>query len=221
MKAYLTPEQYLEIERKDEWKSEYYQAEMRPMPLPGEAHCLVVVNVGATLGQQRRLRPCRAYMSAMRLLVPATGLYAYPDVTVVFDDAKFQDESYKDTLAQSTVIVEVLTKSSEEYDRGPKFEQYRPLESLAEYLLISSWRVSAELFTRQPDGRWLLTAKSSPEDSLHLQSIDCRLLLCRPVQEGGIDRRPHDLKTRRGLATPPRERFDRLHAGSEPPLPRA
>jgi len=177
MKPYLTPEQYLEIERKEEWKNEYYQGEMRPMPRVGLAHVQIVANATCELGNQLVERPCQPLCSALRLLVPATGLYTYPDVTVVCGKARFQDESYDDTLLNPTVIVEVLTKSSEEYDRGPKFEQYRSLESLAEYLLVSSVLVRAELFTRQPDGRWLLTAKDRLEDTIDLESVDCRLLL--------------------------------------------
>jgi len=176
-KPYLTPEQYLEIERKDEWKSEYYGGETIPMALPGEAHCLITGNAGSLLNQQLRERPLEAYMSAMRVLVPATGLYTYPDVVVISGKPQFQDERFDDTLVNPTVIIEVVTKSSKAYDRGWKFEQYRLLESLAEYLLISSLRVRAELFTRQPDARWLLTGKSSLEDSLELRSIGCHLAL--------------------------------------------
>lgn len=177
MRAFLTPEQYLEIERKEEWKSEYFQGEMRPMPLPGEAHCLVVGNVGATLRQQLRHRPGQAYTSAMRLLVPSAGLYTYPDVAVVCGTPKFQDESYTDPLLNPTVIVEVLTKTSEDYDRGPKFEYYRSLESLSEYLLVTSWRVRAELFSRESHGAWSRREKTSLEDTMELRSVDCHLPL--------------------------------------------
>jgi Uma2 family endonuclease len=174
---YLTPEQYLEIERTEEWKNQYYQGKMLPMPLPGEAHCLMVGNVGSLLSQQLRSRPCQAYMSALRLLVPAMCFYTYPDVTVVCGEAKFQDESYDDTLLNPTVIIEVLSESTEAYDRGAKFKLYRSLESLAEYLLISSREIGAERFTRQPDGQWLLTSKDRLEDTIDLKSVDCRLLL--------------------------------------------
>lgn len=113
----------------------------------------------------------------MRLLFQATGLYTHPDVTVICGTPEFQDESYDDTLLDPTVIVEISTKSSEDYDRGPKFEQYRSLESLSEYLLISSWRVRTELFTREPDGTWHHCEKNSLEDSIELKSAGCHLRL--------------------------------------------
>jgi Uma2 family endonuclease len=175
-KPYLTPEQYLEIERKAEFKSEYYQGEMFAMAGAHEAHILIATNTVRELSQQVRRRPCKVYSSEMRVCVTPEGLYTYPDVAVVCGKPDFLVSSV-DTLLNPTVIIEVLSESTEAYDRGRKFELYSSLESLAEYLLISSQRVRAELFTRQPEGRWLLTATSNLEDSLHLQSIDCHLLL--------------------------------------------
>jgi Uma2 family endonuclease len=175
-KSYLTEEQYLEIERKAEFKSEYYQGEMFAMSGAQVPHILITGNALVSLHQQLRRRPCTVYSSELRVCVTPAGLYTYPDVVVVCGEPKVLDSNV-DTLLNPTVIIEVLSKSTEAYDRGQKFELYSSLESLAEYLLISSDRVRAELFTRQPEDRWLLTAKSSLEDSLDLQSIDCRLLL--------------------------------------------
>ena len=175
-KTLLTPEQYLEIEREAEFKSEYYQGEMFAMAGAREAHNLIAANLLAALHQQLRPRPCRVYMSDMRVRVSATGLYTYPDVTVVCGEPQFLDER-RDTLLNPNLVVEVLSPSTEAYDRGRKFEHYRSIESVNEYLLVSSERVSAELFTRQPDGRFLLTAAARLEDSLDLQSVGCRLTL--------------------------------------------
>ena len=175
-KTFLTPEQYLEIERLAEFKSEYYQGEMFAMSGAREAHNLIVLNLAAALHQQLRTRPCRAYMSDMRVRVSATGLYTYPDVLAVCGEPQFLDDR-RDTLLNPNLIVEVLSPSTEAYDRGRKFEHYRSVESLSEYLVVSSERVSAELFTRQPDGRFLLTAAGRLEDSLDLQSVGCRLAL--------------------------------------------
>jgi Uma2 family endonuclease len=104
------------------------------------------------------------------------ALYAYPDIVVVCGEPQFADDTFE-ILLNPSVIVEVLSKSTEAYDRGLKFGQYRSLPSLSEYLMISSQQVSAELFTRQPDGRWLLTAVTRLEDSIDLPSVGCRLLL--------------------------------------------
>ena len=112
----------------------------------------------------------------MRVRVSSTGLYTYPDVLVVCGEPQFLDER-RDTLLNPNLIVEVLSPSTEAYDRGRKFEQYQSVESVSEYLLVSSERVSAMLFTRQPDGRWILTTAGRLDDSLDLQSVGCRLAL--------------------------------------------
>jgi len=175
-KSYLTPEQYLEIERKAEFKSEYFRGEMFAMSGARLPHVAIVASAMRELGRQLRGQPCQPLSNDMRVQVADTGLYAYPDVVIVCEKPQFVDGAF-DTLLNPTVIIEVLSESTEAYDRGLKFELYRSVESLAEYLMISSLRVSAELYTRQPDGRWLLTAKSSLEDSIDLQSVGCRLLL--------------------------------------------
>jgi len=175
-KTFLTPEQYLEAEREAEYKSEYYQGEMFAMAGAGEAHNQLVTNLVIGLGSQLRSRPCRVYSNDMRVRVSATGLYTYPDVVVVCGERRFLDER-RDTLLNPSLLVEVLSPSTEAYDRGKKFEHYRSIESLREYLLVASDRVHADLYTRQPDGRWLLTSADRLEDSLDLQSVGCRIAL--------------------------------------------
>jgi Uma2 family endonuclease len=175
-KTFLTPEQYLEIDRKAEFKSEYYLGEMFAMGGARWTHNRLVANLIATLHQQLRSRPCQTLPSDMRVQVEAAGMYTYPDVLVVCGEPKFLDEK-RDTLLNPTLIVEVLSPSSEVYDRGRKFEYYGSLESVSEYLLVSSERVRAELYTRQSDGRWLITAVSRLEDSLDLQSVGAHLAL--------------------------------------------
>jgi Uma2 family endonuclease len=175
-KTFLTPEQYLEIERAAEYKSEYYEGEMFAMAGAGEAHNVLVGNLIAGLHQQLRSRPCRVYSNDMRVRVRATGLYTYPDVVVVCGERRFLDER-RDTLLNPSLLIEVLSPSTEAYDRGRKFESYRSIESLSEYLLVASDRVHVDLYTRQPDGRWLLTSADRLEDSLDLQSAGFRLSL--------------------------------------------
>ena len=175
-KTLLTPEQYLEIERKAEFKSEYYQGEMFAMAGAKQAHNLIVLNLGAEIRQQLRKRPCRAFVNDMRVCVSATGMYTYPDLTALCGEPQFLDET-QDTLLNPTLIVEVLSPSTEFYDRVRKFEHYRAAQSVGEYLVVSSERVSAELYTRQPDGSWLLTTADRMEDSLDLQSVGVHLAL--------------------------------------------
>jgi Uma2 family endonuclease len=108
--------------------------------------------------------------------MPATGLYAYPDVVAVCGEPRFLDDQ-DDTLLNPGLIVEVLSPSTEAYDRGRKFEHYTSIESLREYLLVASDRMRADLYTRQADGRWLLTSADKLEDSLALESVGSQLNL--------------------------------------------
>ena len=174
-KTFLTPEQYLEIERKAEWKSEYYQGKMFAMAGASKHHNLLVANLVGELWSQLRRRNCRVYPSDMRLRVSAAGLYTYPDVSVVCGEPRFADDQ-GDTLLNPTFIAEVLSESTEAYDRGRKFEQFRSIESLAQYLLVAQDRAHAELYTREA-GRWMLSEASGLEAVLELASIECRLSL--------------------------------------------
>jgi Uma2 family endonuclease len=175
-KTRLTPEQYLEIERKAGFRSEYFHGEMFAMAGAADSHNLIVTNLTREFSQQLRKRPCFTYSHDMRVRVSATGLYTYPDVMVVCGERQFLDDR-RDNLLNPAVIVEVLSPSTEAYDRGRKFENYRLLESLREYVMVASERIGADLYTRQPDGRWMLRAASRLEDVLEIESIDCRLVL--------------------------------------------
>ncbi|HXK03033.1 MAG TPA: Uma2 family endonuclease, partial [Verrucomicrobiae bacterium] len=119
-KNYLTPEQYLEIERKAEVKSEYYQGEMFAMSGASLSHNVILANAIRELGQQLRSKPCSVLPSDMRVFIQATGLYTYPDAVVVCGEPKLQDKHF-DTLLNPAVILEVLSPSTEAYDRGRKF----------------------------------------------------------------------------------------------------
>jgi Uma2 family endonuclease len=174
-KPCLTPEQYLEIERKAEFKSEYYHGEMFAMGGARYAHTVVVANISGELRQQLRRGPCSVSTSDLRVLVSATGLYTYPDV-VVACEPRFLDGQF-DVLLNPVLLVEVLSPSTEAYDRGRKFKHYRAIESLQAYLMVAADRIQADLYARQSDGNWLLTSASSLEDILSLQSIACQLTL--------------------------------------------
>ena len=172
-KTFLMPEQYLEIESKAEFKSEYYNGEMFAMAGAGRAHILICGNASDQLRRRLREGPCEVYQSDMRVKVNATGLYTYLDAVVACTPQFLDDQ--EDTLLNPTLIVEVLSPSTEAYDRGRKFEHYRSVESLTAYLLVSSDRIHVDLFTRQPEGRWLLASTDRLEDAIELQSIGCRV----------------------------------------------
>ena len=175
-KTFLTPEEYLEIERKAETKSEYFQGRMFAMAGAREGHNLIVAHIIAQLDQQFRSRPCRVYASDMRVCVNAFGLYTYPDVVAVCGDRKFLD-GQMDTLLNPNLIVEVLSPSTEAYDRTRKSEYYCSIESLRDYLVVSSGRVHAERFTRGADGLWARTEAGRLEETLELPSVGCTLQL--------------------------------------------
>ena len=139
-KPRVTPTEYLAADRAAARKSEYLGAEVFAMGGASERHNLIVVNVVAELRRQLKGRPCRVYPSDMRVRIKETGLYAYPDVTVVCGQADFDDE-LRDTLLNPTVIFEVLSKSTESYDRGEKCAHYRKMASLAEYVLIAQDKI--------------------------------------------------------------------------------
>ena len=173
---FLTPEQYLEIERKAERKSEYWNGEMFAMAGASEPHNLVASNAASLAHAQSRSKNCRVYRSDMRIRVLATGLNTYPDVVIVFGKPQCLDER-QDTLLNPKVIVEVLSPSSEAFDRGRKFDNYRQIESLEQYLLLSQGRMQAELYSRQPGGKWLINFATHPEEFVELSSVGCRLSL--------------------------------------------
>ncbi len=170
-KTRYTPEQYLALERKSPIKHEYYDGEMFAMAGASREHNLIAGNLFRVVSTQLLDRPCEVYVSDMRVRVSPTGLYTYPDVVAVCGDRRFED-SEVDTLLNPNLIVEVLSPSTEAYDRGKKFAQYRRLESLREYVMVAQDQVRVERYTRQGD-EWLLTELSRLEDTLQLESIGC------------------------------------------------
>ena len=174
-KTFLAPEEYLAIDREAERQSENWNGEMFPRPGANRKRCLVMGHTLAALDLQLAAHRCEIYSSQMRVKTPG-GLYAYADAVVVCGEPEFLDET-EDTLLNPALIFEVLSPSTEAYNRGRKFELYRGMESLQEYLMIASERVHAELFTRQSRGHWLLSEATALGDVLELSSCGCRLKL--------------------------------------------
>jgi Uma2 family endonuclease len=172
----LTPQEYLARERAAERKSEYLAGEVFEMSGASREHNLLVTNLVRELSLQLRGRECEVYPSDMRVKVAPSGLYTYPDVVVVCGEPNFEDEE-TDTLLNPTLIVEVLSKSTEGYDRGEKFEHYRRLDSLREYVLVAQDKCHVERYVRQPDQQWLFSEIVAPEGSLELVSLGCRLAM--------------------------------------------
>jgi Uma2 family endonuclease len=171
-----TPAEYLERERKAECKSAYLAGRIYAMSGATRRHNLIATNMVREIGVQLKGRPCEVYGSDMRVRVDESGLYTYPDVTVVCGTPRFED-AQEDTLLNPTVLVEVLSRTTEAYDRGDKFAHYRTLDSLTDYVPIAQTKPRIERYTRQPDGRWLLTEVTDLQGAVHLDSIDCTLSL--------------------------------------------
>jgi Uma2 family endonuclease len=176
-KPRYTPAEYLSLERTSETRHEYYRGEMFAMSGASREHNLIAGNLSREIGTQIMDRPCEVYQSDMRVKVATTGLYTYPDVVVVCGEPRFEDKLV-DTLHNPTVVCEVLSESTEAYDRGLKFGHYRRIPSLREYVIVSQERMSVERFSRRGD-EWVLTDYLEPEQVLEIESIGCKVPLSR------------------------------------------
>ena len=174
-RPYYTEAEYLARERAADVKSEYYRGEMFAMAGATREHNIMVGNVVRSLGNQLAKAPCEVYPGDMRVRIPA-GLYTYPDVSVACGEPKFLDREF-DTLLNPKVVVEVLSVSTEAYDRGKKSEHYRTIDSLAHYVLVASDRAHVEVYTRQANQQWLLSEATGLSATIELPAIDCRLSL--------------------------------------------
>jgi len=175
-RPYLTAEEYLALERVALDKSEYLDGQMVAMPGGTYRHSLISVNLIQAIGRHLQ-RPYKVLNSDMRVLVPATGLYTYPDVVVIRGEPTLSDQ-HRDNLTNPAVIIEVLSPSTESYDRGRKFRHYQTLDSLREYLLISQDRPKIEHFLREDDREhWRPTVVTDLAASITLPSIGCQLEL--------------------------------------------
>jgi len=183
----VTPEEYLALERQTETKSEYFDGEMLPMPGVSLNHVTIVTNFVFELNSQFLDRPCRVLSTDLRVKTARTGSYVYPDVIVVLGEPELEDD-HQDTLLNPLVIFEVLSPSTESYDRGPKFANYRTIESLKEYFLVSQTEIHIERYLRQDDGNWLYSEVTDPAGSLELASVACRIPLSRIYRKVDFER---------------------------------
>lgn len=181
----MTPEEYLAFERQSPEKHEYWGGEIFAMSGASERHNVIALNIGTELNLQLRGRPCRVYANDMRVAPDALGPFAYPDVVALCGEPRLLDGE-RDTLLNPAVIVEVLSPTTEAFDRGDKFESYRRIESLATYLLVSQGRMRIERFERQPDDHWLLSDYTLPEQEVELPSIGCKLALAAVYDKAGL-----------------------------------
>jgi Uma2 family endonuclease len=169
-----TVEEYLALERNADYRSEYIDGDIFAMGGASEQHNLIAGNIFASLHAQLKKQPCKVFQNDMRVQVEPNGLYSYPDIVVVCGEAKYLDKEV-DTLLNPTLIIEVLSKTTENFDRGEKFRRYRTTNSLMEYILVSQEKYYVEQYIRQPDNKWLLSETTSHLDNISLPSIKCFL----------------------------------------------
>jgi Uma2 family endonuclease len=186
----LSEEEYLTLERASSVKHEYHAGAIFAMSGVSEAHNLIASNVNASLHAQLRGRGCRVYPSDMRLKVLATGLHPYPDLTIVCGPPEFTNPARRDTLVNPVVIIDILSPSTERYDRGEKFQHYRTIPTLREYLLIAQDRARIEQYVRQADGLWLLAEAVGAAATLALPALQCALRLADVYEQVELPAQP-------------------------------
>lgn len=200
-KPFYTPEEYLALEREAETKSEYLAGQIFAMAGASPEHNQIAFNLITLIGAQLRGGPCRGYTSDQRVLVSSTGLYTYPDVSVVCGNPQYTPND-PEALVNPSLIIEVLSDSTEGYDRGEKFAHYDRVESLSEFVLVAQNMPRIECFVRQESGKWLLDHAEGLDASLPLVSIPCELKLAdvynrvefpSPEELAARRRRSHDL----------------------------
>ena len=172
----ITPDEYLRLERAAEYRSEYFAGEIFAMAGGSFRQSLIKTNVSRELSLALKGHTCVACDSDLRIKVNASGLYSYPDASVICEPIEFDDE-IRDTVLNPILLVEVLSPSTEAYDRGKKFEHYRRIPSLREYLLVSQESPLIEHYLRTEDKKWMMTEVSGLDATLVLPSLGIELTL--------------------------------------------
>lgn len=175
---FFTPDEYLSLEETATSKSEYFRGEIFAMAGGSANHNRIAGNVYAMLNNGLRGSRCEAFNSDMRLLVKAHQLYTYPDTMVVCGRIEFAKDR-NDTVTNPTVLVEVLSPSTQDYDRGQKFEFYRSLPSLQDYLIIHQDQIRLEYYHKLADRQWVLLELNDSEAPLTIQSLNFEIPLHR------------------------------------------
>ncbi|RLA23308.1 MAG: Uma2 family endonuclease [Gammaproteobacteria bacterium] len=179
----ISPEEYLENEKTAEFKHEYLKGEIWAMAGASDNHVTIAMNLALSLKQQLKGSPCRSYISDMKIKVEQANAFFYPDVFVTCDQRDKEQNFYKQ---YPVFISEVLSLSTEAYDRGDKFKYYQLLSSLQEYWLIDAQKMSVDCFTRQSDDSWILHSYSAHDDIVSIASLDIKVPLAELYAETSI-----------------------------------
>lgn len=176
-KEFFTKEEYLLFERSALEKHEYYEGEVFNMAGASRRHNAIVRNVLGETYQYLKGKPCDVYPSDLRVHIPINSLFTYPDLLIVCDKEEYLDDAF-DTLLNPTVIIEILSPSTKEYDRGSKFKLYRDIQSLKEYILIDSETQLVEQYAFDAENsQWIFKEMKTEKENLKIYSIDFSLPL--------------------------------------------
>ncbi|OQY56297.1 MAG: hypothetical protein B6245_18550 [Desulfobacteraceae bacterium 4572_88] len=175
-KSRITPEEYLASERESEIKNEYVDGEIFAMAGASRDHNKISTNIVRALGNQLLEKPCSIFSSDMKVKIREIRKYTYPDIVIVCGNEEYDDEN-NDILLNPTVIIEILSDSTEAYDRGDKFSHYQLISTFSEYILASQYLCKAEKFSRQKDETWIYSKYDRLEDIITIESVNCELPL--------------------------------------------
>ena len=179
---YLSAEDYLVAERVALEKHEYYQGEIFAMRGASVEHNMIFSNLFIDIGSKLKGKTCRPFGSDMRIHIPKNTLYTYPDISIICGELNLTDEHF-DTVTNPSVIIELLSKSTRNYDKGEKFTLYRDIDSLMEYILVDTEKIYIEKHIRNADNSWQLTDYRSLEDSFAISTVNLNFLL-KDIYEG-------------------------------------
>ena len=182
-KRYFTPEEYNLLEAKAGYKSQYVAGEIYSMSGAQPWHVQIESNIGGMLYNCFRARQCRHFTSNMRVRVKAGDLWTYPDAIALCGEPKFDQSARPFSLLNPQVIFEVLSSSTERFDRSDKFIRYQKLESLADYVLVSAERMQIDHYTKMADGTWNLRQYNQPADALSLASVEIEMPLAEVYEK--------------------------------------
>jgi Uma2 family endonuclease len=185
----VSAEEYLRLERLAETRSEYANGEILAMAGGTFNHEEICVNILTTLKNQLRERPCRVFGSNLKVRIDKANVFRYPDISGVCGPILHHDKHH-DAYCNASVIFEVLSPSTEVYDRGPKFTLYRMLDSLFEYILVCQDRMEVEVWNRGSEGEWTSTIYNEPADKFTLRTLNCTLTLAEIYERVELEGQP-------------------------------
>jgi Uma2 family endonuclease len=183
---FVEQEDYLALERSSSVKHEYYRGEVFAMSGASNEHNDIAYNINRVVAPFLHKKECKIYGSDFRVHIPENTLYTYPDFTIVCGKTETSDK-YTDNLTNPTVIIEILSPSTKDYDRGSKFMLYRSIKTLNEYITIDSINISVEIYTRQDSNHWLLSEFKQLTDTFVISTIGLTLSLAEVYEDVKIE----------------------------------